>query len=121
MLRYRCLMGLLLGLSIAASAEPVPGKPPVAGAHLPPPLSSALKRFSTDAVAGKYYLRTQGVSNGPQVCSIPLVGVPRNALPRGFDRMPRPRLHSLDQNQVPPPAPPCKWEARSLPRIPAPK
>ena len=82
-------------------------KPPKA--TLPAPMENALKRFSAGIESGQIPpppVPARPRSNG--LCSIPLLE------PRHFDRrgafpyrMPSPKGHSLDHNQIAPPAPPC--------------
>jgi hypothetical protein len=63
------------------------------------------------------------------VCSIPLLQPPRSHnYAKNFDRMAIPSPHSLDQNQIPPPAPPCdmrrdysKPKMVPKPRVPKPQ
>lgn len=121
----------LVVISVAALASAATGlaatiplvPPPPAATEskpLPPPLTSALKSFSGRAVEGKLPgLKhwPQSPVSSPRVCSIPLVeALPRETRPK--DRMPRSPAHSLDHNQVPPPAPPCTADNRIRPKAP---
>lgn len=87
------------------------------GEPLPPPLTSALKRFSEMAANGELPARRRMPAPSPSVCSIPLVEVPHQL----GSRMPRVPAYSLDRNQVPPPAPPCTADNRIRPKQPAPR
>jgi hypothetical protein len=120
----------LVIISVAALASAAPGVtatiplvPPPAATQskpLPPPLTSALKSFAERAAEGnlpglKHW--PQSAQPSPKVCSIPLVeALPRQARPK--DRMPQMPAHSLDHNQVPPPAPPCTADNRIRSKAP---
>ena len=76
-------------------------------ATLPAPMANALKRFSDAAELGQIPpppIRPRPRSNG--VCSSPLLG-PHLPYRSASDSRFSPKGHSLDHNQIAPPAPPC--------------
>jgi hypothetical protein len=119
-MRLRSLVVILASV-LPVMATGIPQGPALTGSKaLPPALTSALQRFSTEAVKGQLRVPSR-MSARPSVCSIPLVEVPRQSDARSWDTMPRVPAASLDHNQIAPPAPPCTADNRIRPKQQTPR
>jgi hypothetical protein len=119
-MRRRFLV-IILASTLPVMATGIPQGPAWTGSKaLPPALTSALQRFSTEAVKGQLRVPSR-ISAPPSVCSIPLVEVPRQPDERSWDTMPRVPATSPDHNQIAPPAPPCTADNRIRPKKQTPR
>jgi len=115
-MRLRFLVMILFAALPVMSTSGQQGPALTGSKAMPPAMTSALQRFSAQAVKGQVPVPDRRSAPPPRVCSIPLVEVPHQSGASVSDRMPRLPATSPDHNQIPPPAPPCTADSRFRPK-----